>query len=107
MNGKSSQKQSRTDWDALRTMTDEEINYSDIPPLGDSFFERARLRLPEEQGIVVTMRVDPDVFAWFNTQTDNWEQRMRAALRIYVEAHREQRVETDRGEPVYASHRAM
>lgn len=91
MSDKSSQKQSRTDWDALRTMTDEEINYSDIPPLDDSFFERASLRLPEGQGVVVTMRVDPDVFAWFNTQADDWEQRMRAALRIYVEAHRVQK----------------
>ncbi len=92
MSDKSLQKQSRTDWEALRTMTDEEIDYSDIPPLDDGFFERASLRLPGEQGVVVTMRVDPDVFAWFNAQADDWEQRMRAALRIYVEAHREQKV---------------
>ena len=25
-------KQSQTDWKALKTMTDEEIDYSDIPP---------------------------------------------------------------------------
>jgi uncharacterized protein (DUF4415 family) len=36
------------------------------------------------------MQVDPDVFAWFNAQKDGWERRMRAALRIYVEAHKEQ-----------------
>ena len=35
------------------------------------------------------MQVDPDVFAWFNSQADGWERRMRAALRIYVEAHKE------------------
>ena len=34
---------SRTDWDGLANMTDEEIDYSDIPPLTDAFFERAQL----------------------------------------------------------------
>ena len=31
---------SRTDWAALEAMTDEEIDYSDIPPLNDEFFEK-------------------------------------------------------------------
>lgn len=29
---------SRTDWAALEAMTDEDIDYSDIPPLSDEFF---------------------------------------------------------------------
>jgi uncharacterized protein (DUF4415 family) len=68
-------------------MTDEEIDYSDIPPLDDDFFARAKLRMPD-QPVTITMQVDPDVFAWFKAQEDGWEQRMRAALRIYAEAHK-------------------
>uniref|UniRef100_A0A7C3ZIH3 Uncharacterized protein n=1 Tax=Planktothricoides sp. SpSt-374 TaxID=2282167 RepID=A0A7C3ZIH3_9CYAN len=30
-------------------MTDEEIDYSDIPPLTDQFFENATLRIPATQ----------------------------------------------------------
>lgn len=30
---------SRTDWTALEAMTDEEIDYSEIPPLTEEFFE--------------------------------------------------------------------
>ena len=71
-------------------MTDEEIDYSDIPPLDDSFFERATLRYPQRPQVIVTVQVDPDVFAWFDAQGDGWERRMRAALRIYAEAHKEQ-----------------
>ncbi len=89
MSDENSKKQSRTDWEALRAMSDDEINYSDIPPLDGRFFEHATLRLPQQKKVVVTMQVDPDVFAWFNSQVDGWERRMRAALRIYVEAHKE------------------
>ena len=39
-------KKSETDWDRIDRMTDEEIDTSDIPPLTDAFFERARMVLP-------------------------------------------------------------
>ena len=81
---------SRTDWQALEAMADEEIDYSDIPPLDEDFFARATLRQPDQPQVVVTMQVDPAVFAWFNAQEDGWERRMRTALRMYVEAPKEQ-----------------
>lgn len=83
-------KHSETDWKKLEAMSDEEIDYSDIPPLDDDFFARATLRLPDQPQALVTLQVDPDIFAWFDAQEDGWERRMRAALRIYVEAHKEQ-----------------
>jgi uncharacterized protein (DUF4415 family) len=82
-------KQSKTDWERLEAMTDEEIDYSDIPPLDESFFERASLRFPKQK-VAVTMQVDSDVLAWFKAEGD-WEERMQTALRIYVEAHKEYR----------------
>lgn len=90
MSERDTSKHSRTDWQKLDVMTDEEIDYSDIPSLDDNFFARATLRLPHQPKVIVTMQVDPDVFAWFNAQEDGWGQRIRAALRIYVEAHKEQ-----------------
>ncbi len=77
-----------TDWKALEAMTDEEIDYSDIPPLTDAFFERAKLWQPKKQ-VTVTMHLDSDVLEWFQKQDQDWEKRMQAALRIYVEAHKE------------------
>ncbi|OCR02410.1 hypothetical protein BCD67_22330 [Oscillatoriales cyanobacterium USR001] len=40
---------SRTNWAALEAMTDEDIDYSDMPPLTDEFFDRATLRIPAAQ----------------------------------------------------------
>ncbi|MFN0119029.1 MAG: BrnA antitoxin family protein [Blastocatellia bacterium] len=71
-------------------MTDEEIDTTDIPPLGPSFFARAKSRAPLRKAIL-TMTVDADVLDWFRAQGDDFETRLNAALRIYADAHREQR----------------
>src|SRR5258705_2255202 len=39
-------KESKTDWARIDRMTDDEIDFSDIPPLDDAFFERATKLLP-------------------------------------------------------------
>jgi len=36
-------------WDALEFMDDEGIDYFDIPPLTEEFFEKATLRIPASQ----------------------------------------------------------
>jgi len=67
-------------------MNDAEIDYSDIPPLDDAWFARARIRTPQAQH-EVAMMVDADVLAWFQAQGEDWQARMRAALRLYAAAH--------------------
>jgi hypothetical protein len=37
---------SRTDWARVDSMTDDEIDTSDISPVTEEFFARAKLRLP-------------------------------------------------------------
>ncbi len=59
---------SRTDWAALEAMTDEEIDYSDIPPLTDKFFENAMLRVPADQADNL-IQLDPEVMAWFRASS--------------------------------------
>lgn len=49
---------SRTNWARIDAMSDEEIDTSDIPPLSDEFFAKAKLRLPSTQA-TVAVRVDP------------------------------------------------
>ena len=67
-------------------MTDEEIDTSDIPPLDDSFFADAHLRIPTGK-VPVVMSVDRDVFQWFKSQGVEYEKLINTALRIYAEAH--------------------
>jgi uncharacterized protein (DUF4415 family) len=80
-------KPSKTNWAYVEALTDQTIDTSDIPPLTESYFARAKLRLPREL-VAVMVHLDPDVLAWFQAQGDEYEKRLNAALRIYVEAHR-------------------
>ncbi len=78
---------SRTDWEALDTMTDEEIDYSDIPPLTDEFFENATLRIPAAQARNL-IQLDADVMAWFREQGSEYRNTINSVLRRYIESSR-------------------
>jgi uncharacterized protein (DUF4415 family) len=68
-------------------MTDDLIDTSEIPPLSEEFFEKATWRAPHK-AVKVTIEVEPDILAWFKAQGDDYQQRLAAALRLYVEAHK-------------------
>lgn len=72
---------SRTDWDRLANMADDEIDYSDIPPLPEAFFERAKLTLPN------AVELDPDVLTWFKNQGRDYPERINQILREYMALH--------------------
>ncbi|PSB09572.1 hypothetical protein C7B61_03995 [filamentous cyanobacterium CCP1] len=65
-------------------MTDEEIDYSDIPPLTDKFFEQATLRVPATQTHNL-IQLDPDVMAWFQSQDVEYKALINSVLRRYIE----------------------
>jgi uncharacterized protein (DUF4415 family) len=87
MSAKATSKPSKTDWQQLKNMKDEDIDYSDIPPLTSAFFERARVYRPFAK-TSITLELDTDLLEWFRGEGEDWEERMQAALRIYAEAHR-------------------
>jgi len=63
------------------------IDTSDIPEVTDwSGAERGRFYRPVKQQI--TLRIDADLLAWFKTQGNKYQTRINAALREYVDSHR-------------------
>lgn len=76
---------SKTDWQKLATMPDNDIDTSDVAELGDDFFQRAELHVPPKKPI--TIRVDADVLGWFKSQGQGYQTRMNKLLRSYMEAH--------------------
>ena len=73
----------------LRAMTDEDIDYSDIPELDENFFKEARVVVPPGKK-QLTLRLDADVLEWMKAQGKGYQSRINAVLRAYYEAHREQ-----------------
>ena len=77
---------SRTDWAALESMTDEEIDYSEIPPLTDDFFENATLRIPASKARNL-IQLDADVMAWFRDQGAEYKSTINSVLWRYIESN--------------------
>jgi uncharacterized protein (DUF4415 family) len=88
MKGEIMNNTSRTDWARIDAMSDDEIDTSDIPPLTDEFFSKAKLRMPSSPLSTVAVRIDPETLTWFQSKGEEAEQHMAAALRIYAEAQK-------------------
>lgn len=86
MSENASKNSSKTDWSKVDALTDEQIDLSDAPELGDEFFRRAAIRLPDGT-VQVTLKLDPSLYSWFESQPGDPVAKMRAALRIYRDAH--------------------
>ncbi|MBE9072835.1 BrnA antitoxin family protein [Microcystis sp. LEGE 08355] len=76
---------SRTNWAALESRSEENIDYSDIPPLTDEFFERATLRIPADRAHNL-VQLDPDVNQWFQAQGEQYKTLINKVLREYIES---------------------
>lgn len=67
---------------ALADRPDDDIDYSDIPPLDDNFWARA-VPNPFFRPIKIhaSVRIDADVMAWLKSQGKGYQTRMNAILR--------------------------
>jgi len=72
----------KAELEALKTMPDEEIDYSDIPPLGDEFWKNA-VRNPfyKPTKTSTTVRLDSDVLMWLKSKGKGYQTRVNAILR--------------------------
>ncbi|HAG84288.1 MAG TPA: hypothetical protein DCL61_24820 [Cyanobacteria bacterium UBA12227] len=84
MSGKDLSNTSRTNWAALEAMEDEQIDYSDIPPLTDEFFEKATLRIPTTQSHQL-VEIDSDILNWFQAHSEEYTTSINSVLRRYIE----------------------
>ena len=79
-------KRSRTNWKRVDATKDSEIDYSEIPELGDEFFSRAAVRWPPEKK-QLTVRIDADVITWLKSQGKGYQTRLNRILRVAMESH--------------------
>lgn len=75
----------KTDFRRLREMRDADIDDSDIPKLGKSFWKAAKLTMPAPKDRL-TIRIDHDVVEWLKQQGSGYQTRINAILRSYMEA---------------------
>lgn len=100
---------SKTNREKVQNQSDAEIDFSDSPELTEEFFASACREEPicgpvttrvfrtdpktgEEitvsQTTTVRLQIEPEIAGWFAAQGEHGEEKMRAARRIYAQAHR-------------------
>jgi len=78
---------SKTNWTRVDSLSNRDIDYSDIPELDKDFFKSATLVLPEPK-TTVTIRLDQRVLEWFKAKGPGYQTRINTLLRAYMEAHK-------------------
>lgn len=78
-----------TDIERLRNMKDEDIDFSDIPPITAEMFKKAVRRKnfkPVPRANQENLPVDKDIIEFFKTQDFDYPLKINQLLRAYMEA---------------------
>ncbi len=81
------QKSIKSDLKHIDALTNDTIDYSDIPELDENFFKEAKAVTPPGKK-QLTIRLDKDVLEWMQSQGAGYQSRINSILRAYYEAHR-------------------
>ena len=76
---------SKTDWEKVDSISEREINYSEIPELDKRFWKEAELVMPENK-TKVTIRLDNDVINWFKSHGKGYQTKINTVLKSYIQA---------------------
>ena len=79
-------------------MKDSDINYSDIPPLGNEFFEKATVAWPPAKQQLTT-RLDADVLNWLKANGRGYQTRINRILRAAMESKPSRRARSTTSAP--------
>lgn len=86
MSAGSTKKRSGTNWKRIDSMKDRDLDFSEIPELGPDFFVEA-VRWPGKKK-QITLRLDPDVLAFFRKHGKGYQTTINYILRKYMETRK-------------------
>ena len=75
----------KSDLARVNQMKDSDIDYSDLPALGDEFFEKATVAWPPAKR-QLTIRLDADVLNWLKANGRGYQTRINRILRAAMES---------------------
>jgi len=80
-------KKDGTVYERLDAMRDEDIDFSEIPPITDEMLARGVVRqnVLTQTKEELTLRIDTDVLEWFQSRGRGWETLINFLLRRYMQ----------------------
>jgi len=86
---KEKKRSSKTNWERVDEMSDEDIDYTDSPELDNQFWQNAKLVVPKKKERL-SMRIDSDVLVWFKEKGKGYQTMINSVLKSYVDAQKSQ-----------------
>ena len=83
-------KQSKTNWNKVDAIKEEDIDLSDLSEVSIDKFAQAIVRKglkPVYKKTQITLRIDTEVLAWFKAQGKGYQTNINNLLKAYVEAN--------------------
>ena len=68
----------------IAALSDQDIDFSDIPELDDNFFNKATMSWPPGKK-QLTIRLDEDILVWLKSQGKGYQTRLNHILRAVME----------------------
>ncbi len=82
---------SKTDWERLDALEDDDIDFSECCELTEEMFANAVARKglkPVCRKKQVTLRLDADILSWFRSQGRGYQTKINSLLRAYITAQK-------------------
>jgi uncharacterized protein (DUF4415 family) len=70
---------------SLAEMSDDDIDYSDIPPLEDDLFASAKLVERKPRTELISIRIETDLLDWLRAKAPRYQTLINEILRTYVQ----------------------
>jgi len=84
---------SKTDHKYLKKISDDEIDYSDIPETDEAFWRDAQVHFPSKK-THLSIRLDDDIVTWFKQFGRGYQTKINAVLRSYISNLKKKQVES-------------
>ncbi len=70
----------------LKALEQKAIDYSDVPETDAEFWSKAQVVYPEKKQLI-TIRLDPNVVAWFKEKGPRYQSKINEVLKSYIRTH--------------------
>ena len=70
----------------LKALEQKAIDYSDVPETDAEFWTKAQVVYPEKKQLI-TIRLDPNVVAWFKEKGPRYQSKINEVLKSYIRTH--------------------
>ena len=74
---------SKTNFNKINKLTDNDIDYSDIPETDEEFWSDAQVLFPSKK-THLSIRLDDDIISWFKQFGRGYQTKINAVLRSYI-----------------------